>query len=124
VVSSSPLALNNAEIERKAGAIRFSSVTVRAFKLALEDRCEDYGQVAYYLGTMPEHPHQFALDDHHLFHTGRPMLVCGNTADMIEQTRYAAHFRVTGDKRVHHGLFDCGPAGATPAADGAQAGCC
>jgi arsenite methyltransferase len=123
VVSSAPLAINNAEIERKAGFINFRSLTVRAFKLPLEDRCEDYGQVAYYLGTMPEHPHQFALDDHHLFKTGQPMLVCGNTADMIFATRYASHFRVTGDKRVHYGLFDCGPVGAAPA-DGAKAGCC
>jgi hypothetical protein len=27
------------------------------------------------------------------------MLVCGNTADMLAGTRYAPHFRVTGDKR-------------------------
>ena len=27
-----------------------------AFKLALEDRCEDYGQVATYLGTIEESP--------------------------------------------------------------------
>jgi hypothetical protein len=51
------------------------------------------------------------------------MLVCGNTADMVSRTRYARHFRVTGDKSVHYGLFDCGPG---PAAAGAapKAGCC
>lgn len=125
VVSSSPLAINNAEIERKAGFIRFHSMTVRAFKLPLEDRCEDFGQVAYYLGTLPEHPHAFALDDHHLFRTGQPMLVCGNTADMISATRYARHFRVAGDKSVHHGLFNCAP-GSPMQASGANAktGCC
>lgn len=110
-VSASRLTLNNPEIERKAGMIGFYSNTVRAFKLSLEDRCEDYGQVAHYLGTLPEYPHAFALDDHHLFRTGQPMLVCGNTADMIGATRYAPHFRVSGDKRVHYGLFDCAPAG-------------
>jgi hypothetical protein len=99
---------------------------VRAFKLELEDRCEDFGQVAHYLGTAPEHPHAFDLDDHHHFETGRPMLVCGNTADMISKTRYAPHFRVTGDKSVHHGLFDCAPApgaSSTQAGSG-SAGCC
>lgn len=125
VVSSSPLALNNPELERKAGFIRFSSTTVRAFKLELEDRCEDFGQVAYYLGSMAEGPHAFMLDDHHRFEKGKPMLVCGNTADMISKTRYARHFRVTGDQSVHYGLFDCGPAGASKDGNsGAPAGCC
>lgn len=119
VVSSAPLAVNNPDVERKVGNVRFSSKTVRAFKLALEDRCEDFGQVATYLGTLPESPHAFDLDDHHHFQAGKPMLVCGNTADMLCATRYAPHFRVTGNKRVHYGLFDCAPvpgAAATPGA--------
>lgn len=120
VVSATKLTLNNPDISRMAGFINFYSMTVRAFKLSLEDRCEDYGQVATYRGTLAEHPHRYALDDHHLFETGRPMLVCGNTADMISQTRYAHHFTVTGDKSVHHGLFDCGPVQAIAA----KAGCC
>ena len=119
--SSAKLDLRNADIERRAGFIGFSSKTVRAFKLALEDRCEDYGQAAYYLGTMAEHPHRFALDDHHLFETGKPMLVCGNTVDMVSATRYARHFRVVGDKARHFGLFDCGPA---PSTQGAAGACC
>jgi SAM-dependent methyltransferase len=123
VVARGALALTDPEIDRKAGFIRFSSMTVRAFRLPLEDRCEDFGQVATYLGTMPEHPHAFDLDDHHHFQAGKPMLVCGNTADMLGRSRYAPHFRMQGDKSVHYGLFDCGPAGA-PAADGAKAGCC
>ena len=83
VVSKRRLTLDNPEIERKAGMIDFYSVTVRAFKLELEDLCEDYGQVATYLGTIAESPHQFVLDDHHVFRTGQPMLVCGNSAAMV-----------------------------------------
>ena len=125
VLSSTPLAINNPDIERKAGYIKFYSMTVRAFKINFEDRCEDFGQVAYYLGTLPEYPHQFALDDHHLFKTGQPMLVCGNTADMITATRYARHFRVTGDKSVHYGLFDCAPGNVAQTSEaGAKTGCC
>src|SRR5262245_46795878 len=82
VVQRRPLTLDG-EIARRIGMVDFYSMTVRAFKLDLEDRCEDYGQVAYYGGTLPEHPHQFALDDHHLFRAGQPMLVCGNTAAML-----------------------------------------
>jgi hypothetical protein len=95
---------------------------VRAFKLAsLEDICEDYGQVAYYLGTIPDHPFQFMLDDHHTFFTGKPMLVCGNTAAMVSETRFGPHFRITGDTTVHYGPFPCGPAPVTDAGSGS---CC
>lgn len=120
VVASSPIPLLDPEIEAKIGFVGFRSETVRAFKLPLEDRCEDYGQVATYLGTIDGHPHGFALDDHHLFEKGRPVPVCGNTADMLAATRYAPHFKVDGDKSAHFGLFDCGPA----AADAANAGAC
>jgi len=120
--AASPIALRNADIERRVGNIRFQSVTFRAFRLALEDRCEDYGQVAWYRGTIADHEHAFALDDHHRFETGRPMLVCGNTADMLAGTRYAPHFRIEGDKAIHHGLFDCAPPATASAATGAA--CC
>ncbi len=122
-VSRTPLALDNADIERKIGFVAFESATVRAFKLALEDRCEDYGQVATYLGTLAEAPHAFDLDDHHHFVAGKPMLVCGNTADMLARTRYAKHFGISGDKSAHFGLFDCGPAPASRNGD-AKAACC
>lgn len=123
VTDSSRLAIHDPEIACKLGMIDFHSVTVRAFKLPLEDRCEDYGQMATYLGTLPEHPHRFDLDDHHRFETGRPMLVCGNTADMLSRTRLAPHFRVVGDKSVHYGLFDCAPAPGA-GADKLTGACC
>jgi arsenite methyltransferase len=125
VVSSAPLAINNPDIERRIGFVRFQSTTIRAFKLPLEDRCEDFGEVAIYLGTLPEYPHAFVLDDHHRFERGRPMLVCGNTADMLQRTRYAPHFRVTGDRSTHFGLFDCGTPTAMRSGDAdTPAGCC
>lgn len=108
VVTRSPVTLRNVEIERKVGLIRFHSLTIRAFKLKLEDRCEDYGQIAVYQGTIPELPHAFRLDDHHLFETGRPVPVCSNTAAMLSETRYAPHFKIIGDSSTHFGLFDCG----------------
>lgn len=122
VVARRQLSIENEAIERQVGNIKFYSITVRAFKLDLEDQCEDYGQVATYLGT-PDSPHRFVLDDHHVFETGRPMLVCGNTADMVSQTRYGAAFRVSGDKSQHFGLFPCGPAPASGAGEAAACGC-
>lgn len=121
-VSASAVPLYDEAIVAKIGMVRFSSVTVRAFKLALEDRCEDYGQVATYLGSIPWHAHAFELDDHHRFETGRPMLVCGNTFDMLAGSRYAPHFRLQGDKSTHFGLFDCAPAAASAPAPAAS--CC
>jgi len=123
MVTSRPLSIDNPALERQIGSVGFTSKTVRAFKLDLEDRCEDYGQVAWYLGSIAEAPHRFELDDHHVLETGRPMLVCGNTADMLSRTRYARHFRVQGDKTTHHGLFDCGPTPETSSGSTVDA-CC
>lgn len=120
VLARSPVPLLDPEIEARIGMVRFESVTVRAFKLDLEDRCEDYGQSATYRGDIPHHPHRFVLDDHHVFETGRPLAVCGNTAAMLAGTRLAPHFEVTA-RRAHFGLFDCGPA---PAGGGDPAACC
>jgi arsenite methyltransferase len=120
-VSSSPVPLFDEDVIAKIGMINFRSITIRAFKLPLEDRCEDYGQIATYLGSMPNLPHAFELDDHHRLETGRPMLVCGNTFDMLAGTRYASHFRLQGDKQMHHGLFECAPDQTTTTAAGA---CC
>ncbi|MFT5170802.1 MAG: arsenite methyltransferase [Candidatus Marinamargulisbacteria bacterium] len=127
VVSSRPLDVTDSKLKAKTGAITFSSINIRAFKLDLEDRCEDHGQVATFLG-LPEHPHFFELDEHHLFEKDRPMLVCGNTADMLSKTRFKDHFRIDGDKSKHFGLFDCSderPQGSfDPEPQPIQGSCC
>ncbi len=107
ICTRDPIELTDPEIERRIGFAHFESITFRAFKLDLEDRCEDYGQVATYLGTLAQLPHAFTLDDHHRFETGRPLRICGNSADMLARSRYAVHFRIDGDKHKHFGLFDC-----------------
>lgn len=109
-VCRSPIRIESEEIELRIGMARFSSVTIRAFKLdTLEDRCEDYGQMATYLGTIGGYPHRVSLDDHHEFETDKPMRVCGNTAAMLADTRLSAHFHVQGDRSKHFGRFDCSP---------------
>ncbi|MBS3964136.1 MAG: methyltransferase domain-containing protein [Methylomonas sp.] len=122
-VKQNPISIDDPEVFAKIGMVKFDSVTVRAFKMPLEDRCEDFGQVAVYLGSIAEHPHHFDLDDHHHFETGRPLRVCGNTADMLASSRYGQHFQVLGDQSRHFGLFDCvpGPQNTVTKADGA---CC
>jgi len=111
VTAKHKVEINNPEIAAKAGMIDFYSMTIRAFKLeTLESICEDYGQVAVYRGTIPGYDHVFELDDHHRFIAGKPMLVCGNTASMLSETRFKDHFKVTGDRSIHYGPFDCAPA--------------
>ncbi|MBW2645565.1 MAG: arsenosugar biosynthesis radical SAM protein ArsS [Deltaproteobacteria bacterium] len=126
VVSKRQVELKDPEVEARVGMIDFYSMTIRAFKLpSLEDICEDYGQTAIYLGTLSESPHRFVLDDHHTFVAGKPMLVCGNTAAMIDETRFARHFKIIGNRSTHYGPFDCGPARVTlQSEDGGLSGSC
>jgi arsenite methyltransferase len=108
-LSSRKIDLQSSEIKQKVGMIDFYSITVRAFKISLEDRCENYGQVAIYRGTLQEAPDSFVLDDHHVFKTNEPVPVCGNTSAILQKTRFAEYFDVVGDLSVHYGLFKCSP---------------
>jgi arsenite methyltransferase len=109
VISECLIDLSDPELQKRTNLMDFYSTTVRAFKLdRLEDVCEDYGQSAMYLGTIPAMPDSFSLDDHHTFTTNIPLPVCGNTASMLGETRYARHFEVRGDRSVHYGIFFCG----------------
>lgn len=119
IVSQTPLTLDDPEVQSKVGSIQFYSITVRAFKLELEDRCENYGHVAYYKGSIAESPHEFVLDNHHVFEMDLPFPVCGNTACILTQTRYGEHFRVEGDFSTHYGAFECGVV-----VDSKSGGCC
>ncbi len=127
IVKSSPIALTDTEVMSKVGFAKFSSLTVRAFKIdSLEDRCEDYGQVAFYRGSIPEFPNAFTLDDHHYFEKDKPLLVCSNTAAMLTETRYKDHFRVEGNLDKHFGLFDCSPSESKnfDTSENVQGACC
>ncbi|MEL6615599.1 MAG: methyltransferase domain-containing protein [Bacteroidota bacterium] len=125
-VSERPLEVDDPVLRDKLGNARFTSRTVRAFKLPdlIEDQCEDYGQVATYRGGIEGQRHAFTLDDHHVFEVGRPMLVCGNSAAMVENTRFGAYFDVSGDRSTHFGLFDCAPAPASGDGEAASGACC
>jgi len=123
-LSKSRITIQNQEIEKMVGMIEFYSITVRAFKLDLEDRCEDYGQMAIYLGTIKDQPNFFVLDDHHLFETNKPMAVCQNTAKMISETRFGDHFKLIGNTETHFGLIDCSTPENSNANDCSTGACC
>lgn len=110
----------------KIGFANFNSITYRLFKLEeLEDACEDYGQVATYKGTIKESLHHFMLDNHHIFESGKPLLVCSNTASMLTDTRLSKHFKISGDLSIHYGLFaGCGESPIDDSTDKPVGGCC
>ncbi|MCR6478084.1 methyltransferase domain-containing protein [Variovorax sp. ZS18.2.2] len=108
VVSSSLKAINNPEIEARLGGAKLYSMTLRLFKLALEDGCEDYGQAAVYQGNLPGAPDRFVLDQGHVFDAGRVVPICRNSADMLSGSRYRGLFEVIGEGRRHYGVFACG----------------
>ncbi|MBT3463845.1 methyltransferase domain-containing protein [archaeon] len=124
ILAKRKMDLENLEIEKKVGMIDFYSMTIRVFNVELEDVCEDYGQIAKYIGTIEESPHFFILDDHHKFIAHKPMLVCGNTANMLKDTRFKKHFEIIGDKSRHFGKFDCAPVYSKSDEDSMGGGCC
>ncbi len=122
LVTDRPIDLVDERMRDAVRGVRFHSATYRLFKLPmLESACEDYGQAVIYRGTIPNHPDEFVLDNHHLMHTGRVFTVCGNTFDMLHESRFREHFEFIGDKSRHFGIFpDCGtsiPFGAATEAD-------
>lgn len=105
-VSIEELHIGDFRIATKLGFATFYSHTVRAVKSAdLEDREENYGQTATYLGTLPENSRYFDLTDEIRLIKNRPVAVSGNMAAMLSQSRYAPHFKVT-PRGEHVGLFE------------------
>lgn len=125
VIRKSRVNIGDSNIEKMVGNIDFYSMTIRTFKLeGLEDICEDYGQIGIYLGGIKECPYEFILDDHHIFELKRPKPICGNTALMLQNTRYAKYFEVIGDTSIHFGPFACKPQASAPLQTDTLSGSC
>ena len=124
VVSTSEILITDPELKEVVGEARFYSITYRLFKLKdLEPQCEDYGQYAVYKGGIEGHKHSYSLDDHHKFETNKPVLVCGNTGSMLNETWLTKYFQVVGSRDVHYGIFPCGPSTATAPASTSASSC-
>lgn len=114
LVSDRPLLITDPALAPLLGEARFFAATWRLFAIPeLEDACEDYGQAVIYQGTIPQHPHRFDLDAHHAIEAGKVFPLCGNSFRMLQQSRFASHFRFIGDFEHHFGLF-AGCGGAIP----------
>lgn len=126
-VEDKPITVDNEDLEELIGDIQFFSVTYRLMKIdGLESDCEDYGQAVAYKGGIPEGDHAMELDAHHYFPKGKVMSVCGNTYNMLHETRFKKYFDFYGTWDTHYGIFEgCG--GNMPfsqSADGSDPSCC
>lgn len=110
LVTSRTLEITDEALASLVGNARFYSATYRLFKIdGLEEECEDYGQAVVYNGGIPGASHDLSLDGHHKFETGRIVPVCGNTWNILKQSRYASYFEFIGDFSTHYGIFPgCG----------------
>ena len=117
ILKCDEIEVTDKELKGLLGNAKFYSITYRLFKIeGIEDKCEDFGQVAIYKGTIEGNEHYYDLDDHHRFITNKPMLVCGNTALMVGSSWLGKHFNIIGDFNTHYGLFDCGDSSANTSA--------
>ena len=118
LVEDSLITIQNQHLQRtvektSCGNIKFYSATYRLFKLhdsLLDSSCEDYGQAVIYKGNMgPGLESGWMLDHHHYMETGKVFPVCGNTYNMLYETRFRPYFDFIGDFSRHYGIFDgCG----------------
>lgn len=111
MVAINRITVQNKDLEKQLGNIKFYSITYRLFKLEnkLDTECEDYGQAVVYQGTIQNHENEWNLDDHHKFETGKIVSVCRNTYNMLACSRFAPHFQFFGTEDTHYGIFPgCG----------------
>lgn len=106
VTKKSKVTIDNSTVELQVGPINFYSITIRAFKIPeIEDRCEDYGEEAFYLGTVEGMPDEFRMDSTHLFKRGEPVRICKNFSLIFKKSRFAPHFEVS-EEQEHRGILD------------------
>ena len=105
-MEKTPIQPHDFEIARLTGDIQFYSCTVRAFKCSgLEDREENYGHSATYLGTMEENKRYCDFDETFRFLKNKPLGISGNLAKILRTSRFCNYFTVEGEGETHYGLF-------------------
>ncbi len=106
IVESRAITIDNPEITKAVGDIKFTSVTYRLFKaIDVEAQGQDYAQQLTYLGTIAEHQDEFIFDKDFVFKKDLATSVCGNTYQFIKQSRFACHFSFSEESGAHQGLF-------------------
>jgi SAM-dependent methyltransferase len=106
LVETASIEISDPDVTARVGDIRFCSSTYRLFKVSgCEATEENYGQMATYLGSITEHPEMLHLDQDNRFPVGQATPVSRNTAQMLSQSRFCAHFEIIGSASNHLGAF-------------------
>ena len=79
--------------------------------------------MAIYRGGIEDSEFKFKLDAGHVFERNKAERVCGNTAKMLADTRFAKYFDVIGSFDEHFGAYeDC--ITSTASDEKNKEGCC
>lgn len=106
IISDREIEIDDKNIKKQIGNIRFFSITYRLFKIdKYENDCEDYGQIGIYKGGIKYSEDIFTLDKDHVFEKKRPVRICGNTARILLKSRYSKYFEIIGSFDEHFGAF-------------------
>ncbi len=104
-VSDSVLTVEDTKLQEKLKHINFTSKTVRAFKIKLEDCAEDYGHKAQYNGSLEQAEEGFLFDENTYLPTNEWVKISGNLANILSQSRYKTAFKISGNFDNHYGKF-------------------
>lgn len=106
LVHSRAITIDNDEVAKRLGDLKFTSATYRLFKTqALEVDAQDYDLKVIYQGSIAEHENSLNFDQNTTFISQQPTKVCGNTWQMLKQSRFVEHFIFEGNFDKHLGLF-------------------
>jgi ubiquinone/menaquinone biosynthesis C-methylase UbiE len=106
-VESKIITVNNDELQKKLGDIKFFSITYRLFKNEdLELGEENFNLSVKYLGDIDETGDEFLFDDKTTFKKGENYLVSGNTFNILKGSRYKGNFEFIGNQNTHYGIFN------------------
>jgi len=106
LVSNRAITIDNNELAKRLGDVKFISATYRMFKAQnLETDAQDYGQRVTYIGSIDGNETQWQFDSNTLFKRQETVSVSGNTWRTLAQSRFAEHFLFHGDFDKHLGLF-------------------
>jgi ubiquinone/menaquinone biosynthesis C-methylase UbiE len=104
LVSSRAITIDNNELAKRLGDVKFTSATYRLFKAKeLEIDAQDYGQSVAYLGNIQDHELHWQFDADTRFMSQERTKISGNTWHTLMQSRFAAHFEFQGSFDKHQG---------------------
>lgn len=105
IVSAAPVIITDPSLTHLAPDVTFYSVTFRIFKIdALDDRRENYQQTVKWTPPCCSTDDAFRLDVDNSFRANVETPVDGNTALMLEASRFSPEFQVS-KPGTHKGLF-------------------